>query len=112
MVSETPGAAPSSDDAKMPWTSAAAFLAEVVDGGGSGGRTLDVREREGGGWDVVLLLDGGYADREEAVGSMQLHADYLRRAYVAEVEAGRIDPASDADLAKIGLQRTDGQPER
>lgn len=91
---------------QMPWMSASAFLAGVVEGGGSGGRTLDVRQREGGGWDVVLLLDGGYTDRDEAIESMTLHADYLRRAYVAEVGAGRIAPASGTDRRRSGSVST------
>lgn len=113
MVNETPSSTPAGTpggDAKMPWTSAAAFLAEVVNGGGSGGRILDVREREGGGWDVVLLLDGGYSDRDDAVESMKMYTDYLHRSYVAEVQAGRIEPASDAGLAKIGLERSPQAP--
>lgn len=90
----------------MPWESASAFLAEVVDGGGSGGRTLDVRQRDDDGWDVVLLLDGGYSSRDDAEASLRMHVDFLRQAYVAEVDAGRIAPADDGDLAQIGLKLT------
>lgn len=96
---------PSDSDPTLPWASAGAFLAEVVNDGGSGGRLLDVREGEGGTWDVVLLLDGGYTSREEAVETMKLYADYVRRAYLAEVDAGHIPPARDADLVKLGLRR-------
>ena len=68
------------------------------------GRTLDVRQRADGCWDVVLVLDGGYSDRSDAEGSLLVETETLARAYVAEVEAGRIEPAGDVELARIGLR--------
>jgi len=102
------------DDETMPWTSTTAFLADVVAKGGSAGRTLDVRKRDDGSWDVVLILDGGYGDRADAEGSMRIEIENLARAYLADVQAGRIEPASEANLVKIGVSRsqTEGAPPR
>ena len=78
--------------------------------GGSGGRMFDLRERQDGAWDVVLLLDGGYSSRRDAEASLMVEVDNFRRAYVAEAEAGHLEPASDQHLAQIGLEERSPEP--
>ncbi len=68
---------------------------------------LDVRSRDDGSWDGVLPLEGGYSAREVAEGALQVAADELRRAYLADVESGVLTCPSEDALAKLGIRRYD-----